>query len=381
MRTFRFRVYPTPQQEVLMSQTIETCRRTYNQLLDDKIKNGTSYFDQRRLLGLRRPQDKFLKQVHSQVLQDVSLRLERASRAFLKGLSDFPKFKRNGRYNSFTYPQLGGFALVGGRLRLSMIGRLRIRLHRDLVGRMKTCTVVRRIDQWYACIVADIRVGGPPQHCGVPVGVDLGITSVVALSDCRKVAAPRFLNKAEDEIRALQKSMSRKKSGSNNREKARLKLAKAWRRLGNRRDDFAHKTSHFLAENYNQIVFEDLSIPRMVKNHKLASAILDACWGKLRLLTASKAESRSGRVILVDARGTSQKCSRCGNAREMPLTERIFRCEECGLELDRDVNAARNILARGLEQARVEAGQIPTIRVSKSGRGSKKFRSILNSSR
>lgn len=372
IRTYRFRLCPTPPQEALMENVIETCRRVYNELLDDRMKNGTDFAEQRSTIARRRRDDKHLKQVHSQVLQDVSSRLRRAFFAFFSGRSRHPKFKRDGKYNSFTYPQVGGFALAGGKLRLSMIGKVRIKLHRPVLGRLKTCAIVRRIDQWYACIVVHIDPEEPPRSFVPAIGVDLGITPVVTLSDGTKVAGPRFLKESEKAIVALQKSMSHKLAGSKNREKARLKLAKAWRKLKNRRMDFAHKTSRFLTDNYNPIVFEDLAILKMVKNHKLASAILDACWGKLRLLTASKAERRSGQVMLVDPRGTSQKCSRCGDVREMTLGIRVFPCRTCGLRLDRDVNAARNILARGLERTRVEAQPIPTTRVGKSGRGSKK---------
>jgi putative transposase len=198
------------------------------------------------------------------------------------------------------------------------------------------------------------------------------VTSIAALSDGTIVAAPRLLKKSEVEIKTLQRSLSRKQKGSKNREKAKIALEKSWRKLRNRRNDFAHKTSRFFADNYGTIVFEDLNIPKMVKNHHLASAILDACWGKTRLLTAYKAEKRGGRVILVEPRGTSQECSGCGRVVEKALSERMHLCPHCGLQLDRDVNAARNILARGLEWARVETEPLPIIRIGKFGRGSKK---------
>ncbi len=134
------------------------------------------------------------------------------------------------------------------------------------------------------------------------------------------------------------------------------------------------KASRYLTDNYGTIVFEDLRIKNMVKNHRLASAILDATWGKLRRLTAYKAERRgdNGRVILVEPRGTSQECSRCQRIVEKSLSVRTHVCPHCGLILDRDVNAARNILARGLEQAHAETEPIPIIRIGKFSQGSKK---------
>ena len=143
---------------------------------------------------------------------------------------------------------------------------------------------------------------------------------------------------------------SRKKKSSSNREKAKLRIEKAWRQVRRQRDDTAHKASRKLADNYGIVVFEDLRIKNMVKNHRLASAILDATWSKLRRLTAYKAEKRGGgRVVLVEPRGTSQECSGCHEIVEKSLSVRIHLCPHCGLMLDRDVNAATNILARGLE--------------------------------
>jgi putative transposase len=354
-----------------MNETIETCRRLYNDLLDDRIENRTGVFEQKRLMTACRKENKHLKQVHSQVLQDVVFRLDRAFGSFFGGLSKFPKFRRNGRYNSFTYPQVGGFKISDGRLYLSMIGRVRIVLHREVEGRMKTCTIARDIDQWYACITAE-KEETPLTSDKPPVGIDLGVTAVAALSDGTILAAPRLLKKSEVEIRTLQRSLSRKQKGSKNREKAKIALEKSWRKLRNRRNDFAHRTSRFFADNYGTIVFEDLNIRGMVKNHHLASAILDACWGKTRQLTAYKAEKRGGRVILVEPKGTSQECSGCGKVVEKALSERTHLCPFCSLQLDRDVNAARNILARGLEQAHAETEPLPIIRIGKFGQGSKK---------
>jgi len=373
---YKFRLYPTDLQERTMAETIETCRRLYNDRLDDRIRNHTSTFEQNRILTLHRREDKYLKRVHSQVLQDVIFRLGKAFGAFFGGLSKFPRFKRKGRYNSFTYPQRGprhgGFNISDGQLYLSMIGKVDIKVHREIEGRMKTCTIIRDVDQWYACITGEMGDVEPPPNNNPSVGIDLGVTLLAALSDGTVLPAPKLLKKSEVEIKALQRSLARKQKKSKNREKAKTALAKAWRRLRNRRYDLAHKTSKFFASNYSTIVFEDLKICNMVKNHGLASAILDACWGKTRRLTAYKAERRGGRVILVDPRGTSQECSGCRKMVEKPLSKRVHSCPHCGLVLDRDVNAARNILARGLERAPVETEPIPVIRIGKFGRGSKK---------
>ncbi len=292
--------------------------------------------------------------VHSQVLQDVVLRLDKAYRAFYGGLSRYPKFKRKARYNSFRYPQLGGFRIVGNRLRLSKIGMVKVKIHRLIKGTQKTCAIIRDIDHWYACISAETESKPTDTRSDQTVGVDLGVMNFATLSNGRVFENPRHLDNSISTLMVLQRRLSKKKKGSANREKAKVLLAKAWRKVRNRRLDVAHKVSANLASEYSAIIFEDLKIPNMVKNHNLASAIMDASWGQLRRLTAYKAERRGGRVILVNPSGTSQKCSRCGEMVPKGLEERMHSCPNCNLVLDRDVNAARNILAAGLEQARVE---------------------------
>jgi len=352
--TYKFRLYPTPIQARKMTETIETCRLLYNDLLDDRIRRGTRCFAQKRIVTAVRNENKFLKAVHSQVVQDVVFRLDKAYEAFFAGLSRKPKFKRKDRYNSFTYPQTG-FKIVDGRLRLSKIGSIKAKLHRHIEGAPKACTIIRDIDQWYACISAGTEPSDKlTAPTNTPVGVDLGILNLATLSNGRMFENLRHLGKSVARIKTLQKNLARKKKGSNNREKARTMLAKAWRTVRNQRLDTNHKVSTNLASNYSMIVFEDLKIPNMVKNHNLASAIMDASWGQLRRLTVYKAERRGGRVILVNPKGTSQKCSGCGEMVPKGLEERTHSCPNCNLVLDRDVNAACNILAAGLEQARVE---------------------------
>jgi len=321
---YKFRLYPTPTQERTLNKTLETCRRLYNLMLADRMENHRGFFEQKRALTVVRKGDKFLKAVQSHVLQDVALRLDKACGAFFAGLSRYPRFRRQGRYNSFTYDYTG-FSLRGDRVRLSMIGAVKVVVHRPLLGRVKRLTVIRDIDQWFAAILVEGQPGIVQSGEG-EVGVDVGVSNVVALSDGTVVENPRFLDGSLEQIKTLQVRLSRKKRGSRNREKAKRSLAKAWRKVRRQRDDFAHKLSHELAEKNNLIAFEDLRIQNMVKNHSIASAIMDASWGKLRQLTAYKAERRGGRVILVDPRGTSQKCSRCSQMLKKDLSVRVHEC-------------------------------------------------------
>ena len=369
MLTYKFRIYPTTAQARTMGETLETCRSLYNSMLADRIEKRTGFYDQKKMLVELKQNDKHLKSVHSQVLQDVVPRLDKAYQRFFAGLSRYPKFRRSGRYNSFTYPQ-SGFRLEGEKvIRLSTIGRVRVTLHRRVTGAIRRATVIRDIDQWFVALLVEQDHRMVPSSSG-KVGVDMGISNVVALSDGMLIDNPRLLSKSIERIKSLQRRLSNKKKGSSNREKAKLSLAKASRKARRQRDDFAHKLSDRLTKENKVIVFEDLKVRNMVKNHSLASAIMDASWGQLRRLTAYKAERRGGRVILVNPSGTSQKCSGCGAMVLKQLSERVHDCPRCGLVMDRDVNAARNILQAGLEQARVEAEPllVQRRRISKFGR-------------
>jgi putative transposase len=366
--TYKFRLYPTPIQSEKMDETMETCRRLYNRMLADRMETHTGVFEQKRILTDNRRQDKFLKAVQSHVLQDVAFRLDKAFGAFFAGLSRHPTFRRRGRYNSFTFDYTG-FRVGKGFVKLSMIGDVKVRFHRAMRGVAKRATIIRDINQWFVAFAVDEEPVEKAMAHG-RVGVDVGVSNVVALSNGTLIENPRCLATSAERIKSLQRRLSRKKKGSHNRERARVQLAKAWRKVRRQRDDFAHKLSDKLAKENSLIVFEDLKIQNMVKNHSLASAIMDACWGKLRQLTACKAERRGGRVILVNPAGTSQKCSGCGNTVEKDLSVRTHECPNCGLVIDRDVNAARNILQAGQELARVEAAPllVQRRRISKFGR-------------
>src|SRR5712691_7219568 len=191
MLTYKFRIYPTATQARIMEEILETCRRLYNSMLADRMENGRGFYDQKKMLVELKRDDKQLKSIHSQVLQDVVLRLDKACQAFLAGLSRYPKFRRSGRYNSFTYPQRG-FELKGDKIRLSTIGKVRVRLHRRVTGAIKRATVIRDIHQCFVALLVEedrsvVRSGDGR------VGVDAGISNVVALSDGTLVDNPHVL--------------------------------------------------------------------------------------------------------------------------------------------------------------------------------------------
>ncbi len=199
---------------------------------------------------------------------------------------------------------------------------------------------------------------------GTKIGIDCGLENLIVLNSGESIEAPKFLRKSEHKIRVLQRRLCRKVKRSRNRTKTRLKLAKIHRKVSRQRDDFLHKTSAWLVRKADLLVFEDLQITNMIRNRHLAKSIGDASWGKLVRYTSHKASSAGGRVELVDPRGTTQKCSGCGMVVKKSLSERVHRCTDCGLFLDRDLNAARNILnkvGRGTpELTPVEIGPPPS---------------------
>ena len=199
---------------------------------------------------------------------------------------------------------------------------------------MKRCTIIREINKWYCCISVEDYFSDQKQIENA-VGIDRGIENLMALSTGEMVENPRFLNRVTVHIKELQRALSRKKKDSRNREKARTQLAKSWRKVRNQRLDYCHKESAKLAARFDTVVFEDLKMDNMVRNHNLAQAIMDANWGQILRFSAYKVERCGGRVILVNPNGTSQICSRCGKDVPKDLSVRTHQCPYCGLVLQR----------------------------------------------
>ncbi len=361
MKTYKYRLYPTKQQKQLLADTLECCRSLYNCALEQRKvayrQFGVSVrrLDQQaELLEIKEYFPEY-KKIHSQVLQEVILRVDRSFQNFFRRLKNnekpgYPRFKGYGWYDSFTYPQ-SGFSLSANskgnqRLKLSKIGEIKVRLHRAVQGTIKTCTIKKELNHWYVCFSCE----GEPEilpKTGKAVGIDVGLEKFATLSDGTIINNPRFLRESEVKLKREQRKLSRKKKGSNSRKKQKTKLAKIHRKIKNQRNDFLHKESCKLVTNYDVIVFEDLRIKNMVKNHHLAQSISDASWSKFIDYTTYKAESAGRKVILVNPRNTSQTCSNCGVMVKKSLAVRTHKCPYCGLILDRDVNAAINILRRG----------------------------------
>lgn len=355
-RTFKYRLYPTPCQVSALDTVLWRCRELYNACLEERReayrmagKTVTYYEQKRQLPGIKSIRPEY-RDIGSQVLQDVTLRVDRAFKAFFRrkkaGLKGgFPRFRGRDRYDSFTLSQAGWS--LDKRLHLAGIGDLKVKWSRPVEGTIKTVTIRRDADQWFvtfSCVVDLPDVA--PDVLRPEVGVDMGLEHFATLSTGEHIANPRHFRAGQAVLTKRSQSLARKKRSSKRRKKARLLVAKAHRKVRNQRADFHHKTARTLVDGHGLIAVEDLRIANMVKNHALAKSISDAGWGQFIAILSSKAVGAGCTVIAVNPSGTSQACSQCGAVCPKSLSIRWHLCEHCGCSLQRDANAAKNILAR-----------------------------------
>ena len=356
------------------------CRWTYNTLLgycvdERRAGRGTpTSTSMNYLLPFMKAQTSELDQVFSQVLQNVAKRVRLGFESYWNRRkagfkAHIPRFRRRDSYNSLTYPQFG-FRLEGLTLKLAKIGAIPLILHRPLEGRVRTLTIARSPSgKWYAAFSCEVEEKPIPGRLP-SVGVDFGLNSLVALSDGTLIEAPRSYRGAEAKSRRAHRNLSRKRKGSRNREKARARLARVEERIANKRRDFAYKTARSIVNRYERVYVEDLKIANMVKDRRLGKSIGDAGWGMLRNALTYMAKMSEGVTAFVDPRNTSQLCSRCGAYVKKDLSMRVHRCPVCGLTIDRDVNAARNILRKGIGLERAEytpVGEVTATQLSGAG--------------
>lgn len=424
IKAYKYRIYANKQTQEKLQWVLDRCRELYNAALSERkdayqqyqrstiiagsqrtvaatmvasqrVESISFYGQKRDLVEIKEVLRPEYQEIASHVLQDVLLRLEKAFRAFFRRMKngeqpDYPRFQGRNRYDSFTYPDGAGWKLdanarppdkkgmVRVNLRLTKIGTVKLHLHRDLAGRIKTLTIKREGEHWYAIFTCEI---GKPEALSVShedVGIDLGVTHFAALSTGEFIENPRHYRRAEKRLKKLQRALSRKKRGSHRRKKAVQAVAKAYRKIRNQRADFLHKESRKLVNQYQVIALEDLRVKNLIKapapkqdengqylpngasaKAGLNKSILDAGWSMFTEMVSVKAASAGRTVILVDPFKTSQVCSQCH--KEGPhkdLAERVHTCVYCGLVLDRDTNAALNILQAAHQQLSV--GTRPT---------------------
>jgi putative transposase len=368
-KTYKYRIYLTCGQRRILNTMLEECRWVYNQTLEARefayehsLKCGL--YDTQALLPGWKQTRPALKLVHSQVLQNVHVRVDLAFQAFFRRVKEgaedvgYPRYKQWSRYRSITYPQYGnGVEIRGNDLVVSKLGRVKVVWHRPVEGTIKTVSLKRsRTDKWYATFsVENEPIQLPPSpHV---VGVDMGLESFLTTSNGEQTPNPRFFRRDEADLKRVQKLKDAAKNAqqwdeNRHRKKA---LAHIHERIRFRREDFAHKRSRVLVNTYQVIAFEELA-PQQMGAHKgrgMRKSIADAAWNQLIEYTSNKAEEAGRTVVLVNPRNTSKMCSSCGELVEKDLSVRVHDCPHCGLVLDRDQNAAINILRLGLRQLRL----------------------------
>ncbi len=363
IRAYKYRLYPTKNQRNIIDTTFGMCRDLYNAALQERIEAykkcniSLSCYDQQNELPLLKELNPQYEFIYSQILQDVLKRLDKSFKSFFRRLklnrkkAGFPRFKGKDRYDSFTYPQ-GGFKVIDKKLSLSKIGYIKLKMNRLIEGQIKTCTIKRELDRYYAIFMVEKDVDIPSIEHRTSVGIDLGLTHFATLSDNTKIDNPRYLKQSLNQLKKEQKRLSSKKKGSNNRKKKRFIVAKVHRKIKDQRNDFLHKTSRDIVNKYDMIFMEDLNIQGMIKNRKLARSISDVSWGKFNDFISYKAEEAGKVYKQVNTFYPSSKvCHVCGYKKiDLKLSYRIWICPQCGKSVNRDLNASKNIEFEGLKQ-------------------------------
>jgi putative transposase len=418
IKAFKYRIYTNTATTEKLHWVLDRCRELYNAGLQERrdayemgVRQHPNYYDdeagklltrehavgyyeqKRELVEIKEERPEY-QDIASHVLQDVILRLKRAYDDFFRRVQNgeqpgYPRFQGRARYDSFCYPDGAGWKLdakerkpdkkgiVRVNLHLSKIGTVKLHLHRDIEGTIKTLTIKGEGEHWYAVFTCDIGKPEPLPTSYEDVGIDLGVTHFAALSNGEFIDHPRYFRRAEKKLAKAQQALSRKKRGSHRRKKAVQQVARCHRKIASRRKDFQHKASRKLVNQYQVIAFEDLRVKNLTKaptpkqdettgaylpngasaKAGLNQSILDAGWSTFIEMVSVKAAWAGRTVIFVNPSKTSQICPNCGTIRKKTLEERWHSCA-CGCELDRDTASAKVILDLGHKQLSV--GTRPT---------------------
>ena len=329
----------------------------YNHLLQQRKtvyethETSLSLYTQVNTIPALKQERESLKSVHSQLLQNVVVRLDLAMQAFFRRVKagekpGYPRFQGRDRYDSFTFPQAPvGCKLEGAILSLSKIGQIKVLLHRPLEGTVKTCTIKRdSTGKWWATFSCELEDPQPLPVSDEQVGIDLGLKDFAFLSTDEAVPAPKFYRRDEKDLGKVQRKLSAQPKGSQERRHRKKAVGKVHARIANRRKDFTHQLSRRIVNRFGLIAVEDIHTNPMVHNHCLAKSILDAAWSQFFGLLAYKAVCAGRQLVKVNPAYTSQDCHLCGHRQKMPLSERMYNCACCGQSCHRDLNASLNIL-------------------------------------
>ena len=357
LKAYKYRIYPNEEQINYLQKTFGCTRFIYNQMLADRIKS----YEENKDLDIKiikyptpaqyKKEYEWLKEVDSLALANAQMNLDKAYKNFFRDKSvGFPKFKsKKDNHKSYTTNnQNGTIYIENNRIKIPKLkSMIKIKQHREFVGLIKSCTISQNPSgKYYISMLVDTENIQLPK-LDTKVGIDLGIKEFAITSDGEMFSNPKWLKKSEKRLRKLQKALSRKQKGSNNRRKDRLKVAKLHEKISNQRKDYLHKISHYIISENQVIVIEDLKVSNMIKNHKLAKSIADVSWSEFRRQLEYKSEWYGRELIIAPSNyASSQLCSNCGNksSQTKDLSCRTYICPVCGMEMDRDINASKNLL-------------------------------------
>ncbi len=380
-KAYRYELDPNNLQRSSLLRHAGVARFAFNWGLDQRIKlyknnQGNDRFTdpmkQHKLLtSLKKTQFPWMYECSKCAPQEALRNLGRAFKNFYRGLKEgkkigFPRFKSKGVNDSFRL--YGTISFEGRQIQLPRIGKIRIKEKRKQYykGRILSVTVRRRANRWFVSVAVEETIKDTKPIVGSAVGVDLGIKTLATLSDRTTFSNPRALRSRIKKLRKLSMSLSRKQKGSKNREKVKLRLARMHLRIFNVRQDTLHKLTTYLAKSHSKIVIEDLLVSGMMKNRRLARVIADVGFYEFRRQLEYKCGWYGSELVVVSRTFPSSKmCSCCGHRKkELSLSEREYECEQCGLVIDRDLNAALNLVAVSLPETLNACGE--EVRHSKS---------------
>jgi putative transposase len=353
MRAYKFRIYPSKKQEELLNKHLWLAKNLWNELLEHckQLYNDFGYFPTRNTLQLMVKNYGLYSQTQQEIAHRVSDAIFRVFHMRKKREKvGFPRFKSFERMKSLHYPQYEfGFSL-DKKLAVTPFGEIAIKRHREIKGRIKTLTLKRGASgKWFAVFSVDTPKEIPKENRGEAIGIDLGLKTFATLSNDEVIKNPRHLMKHEDRLAFIQRKFSKKKKRSTNRKRAKVRIARLHEKVSDTRKDFLHKSSTRLVNDYSFIASERLASKEMSEQN-YGKSINDAGWNMFANFLAYKAEGAGCRVVFVDLENTSKMCSRCGNIKQdLTLWNREYICPQCGLFIDRDLNAARNILNKATE--------------------------------
>lgn len=359
MKAVKTRVYPNSKQINLLTKQFGCVRYIYNKALAIKIdrykefKENIHIFEIQKMITFWKKTDElsFLKDANAQSLQYALRHLDIAYKNFFSGITGFPRFKRKTSKQMYSVPQ--AVYIVDNKIKFPKLGLLKCKGLRKFNGIIKTATIsVNGANQYFVSFnIDDVIKEEKPKIIKKAIGIDLGIKDFATTSEGIKYSNPKFVNELENKIKYYQRRMSKCIKGSSNFKKWKLKIARLWNKINNRKKDFLHKLSTNLVKNHDLISIEDLKVSNMIKNNKLAKAISMVSWYEFRRMLEYKSEWYGTHLEIVNPKYTSQDCSTKGCSfrySDLKLSGRIWLCPSCKVKHDRDINASKNILIKGM---------------------------------